>query len=134
MLEEAIEVIRTLWQGGVQSHRGRHYRVEHCRVYDLPDPPPEIMVSGFGPKSVKLAACVGDGYCTVQPDADSVALFRSNARGRLGGARRPEGVLGAKMPPRPAGPPIGCGPTRGYPASWPRCCPHPSTSSRRASS
>lgn len=80
MLEEAIEVIRTLWQGGVRSHRGRHYRVEHCRVYDLPDPPPEIMVSGFGPKSVKLAARVGDGYCTVQPDADSVALFRSNAR------------------------------------------------------
>src|ERR1700761_7848248 len=27
MLEESIEVIRQLWQGGVQSHRGRHYRV-----------------------------------------------------------------------------------------------------------
>ncbi len=26
MLEEAVEVIRTLWQGGVQYHRGRHYR------------------------------------------------------------------------------------------------------------
>src|ERR1700753_2412255 len=36
MLEESIEVIRGLWQGGVQSHRGRHYRVEHARIYDLP--------------------------------------------------------------------------------------------------
>src|SRR3954463_15426665 len=35
MLEEAIEVIRTLWQGGPQSHHGRHYTVAHARVYDL---------------------------------------------------------------------------------------------------
>ncbi len=39
MLEEAIELIRLLWRGGVQSHRGRHCRVEHCRVYDLPEQP-----------------------------------------------------------------------------------------------
>ena len=37
MLEEAVEVIRTLWQGGQQSHHGRHYTVENARVYDLPD-------------------------------------------------------------------------------------------------
>ena len=37
MLEEAVEVIRMLWEGGVQDHRGRHYRVEHARIYDLPD-------------------------------------------------------------------------------------------------
>src|SRR3954451_10700102 len=32
MLEESIEVIRKLWQGGSQSHRGRHYRVENARI------------------------------------------------------------------------------------------------------
>jgi hypothetical protein len=37
ILEESIEVMRLLWEGGVQSHRGRHYRVSHARVYDLPD-------------------------------------------------------------------------------------------------
>ncbi len=76
LLEEAVEVIRTLWQGGVQSHRGRHYRVDHARIYDLPDSPPPIIVSGFGPKAVGLAARIGDGYCTVGPDADSVKQFR----------------------------------------------------------
>ena len=81
MLEEAIEVIRLLWRGGVQSHRGRHYRVDHCRVYDLPDEPPKIVVSGFGPKSIGLAARVGDGYCTVGPDAASVEQFRSEGGG-----------------------------------------------------
>src|SRR6185312_14578557 len=64
MLEEAITVIRTLWSGGVQSHRGRHYRVEHTRIYDLPATPPKIIVSGFGPRGVELAARAGDGYAT----------------------------------------------------------------------
>jgi G6PDH family F420-dependent oxidoreductase len=79
MLEEAVEVIRTLWEGGVQDHRGRHYRVEHCRVYDLPEQSPKIIISGFGEKAVALAARIGDGYCTVGPDADSVQKFRSEA-------------------------------------------------------
>ena len=53
MLEEAVEVIRALWQGGVQSHRGRHYRVENARIYDLPEQLPPILVSGFGPKATE---------------------------------------------------------------------------------
>ncbi len=77
MLEEAVDVIRTLWQGGVQSHRGPHYRIDHARVYDLPEPTPPIVLSGFGGKSVELAARIGDGYCTVGPDADAVRTFRS---------------------------------------------------------
>jgi G6PDH family F420-dependent oxidoreductase len=80
MLEEAVEVIRTLWQGGVQSHRGRHYRVENARIYDLPETPPKILVSGFGPKAIELAARIGDGFCTVGPDADAVSQFRAGAR------------------------------------------------------
>ena len=77
MLEEAIEVIRALWSGSVVSHRGRHYRVEHARLYTLPESPPPILVSGFGPKSVELAARVGDGYCTTMPDAALIGRYRA---------------------------------------------------------
>jgi len=77
MLEEAVEVIHQLWRGGMQSHRGRHYQVENARIYDLPEQTPQIMISGFGPKSTRLAARIGDGYCNVEPDADAVRLFRS---------------------------------------------------------
>jgi G6PDH family F420-dependent oxidoreductase len=79
MLEEAVEVIRTLWQGGVQSHRGRHYRVEHARIYDLPEQTPPILISAFGEKSTELAARIGDGLCTVSPEKDAVEKFRSEA-------------------------------------------------------
>lgn len=79
MLEEAIEVMRLLWQGGFQYHRGRHYRVENARIYDLPQTPPTVLISGFGPKAIDLAARVGDGFCTVAPDEEAVARFRSKA-------------------------------------------------------
>src|SRR5947209_11142600 len=80
MLEEAVEVIRLLWEGGAQDHRGRHYRVEHARIYDLPESPPAILVSGFGPKAIELAARIGDGFCTVGPDADAVSQFKAAAK------------------------------------------------------
>jgi G6PDH family F420-dependent oxidoreductase len=79
MLEEAVEVIRKLWSGGMQSHRGRHYTVENARIYDLPEQPPPIIVSGFGPKSTELAARIGDGFCTTAPVGDAVESFRSEA-------------------------------------------------------
>jgi G6PDH family F420-dependent oxidoreductase len=77
MLEESVEVMRTLWSGGQQSHRGRHYTVENARIYDLPESPPPVLVSGFGPKAVRLAARIGDGFVTTSPDKDSIELYRS---------------------------------------------------------
>jgi G6PDH family F420-dependent oxidoreductase len=76
MLEEAVEVIRLLWQGGFQSHHGRHYTVENARIYSLPDEPPPILVSGFGPKAISTAARIGDGFISVQPDAEGVKQYR----------------------------------------------------------
>jgi G6PDH family F420-dependent oxidoreductase len=86
MLEEAVEVIRLLWSGGVQSYLGEHYEVDHARIYDLPDELPKILVSGFGPQSIELAAEIGDGFVTVGPEADAVEQFRAQAkRGTLVG-------------------------------------------------
>src|SRR5919199_5092339 len=78
MLEEAIEVMRLLWEGGQKSHQGKHYTVENARLYTLPEEPPEVLISGFGPKAIELAGRVGDGYCGVAPDPDIVDLFRSS--------------------------------------------------------
>ena len=77
MLEEAVEVMRTLWQGGQRSHYGRHYTVENAQIYDLPDEMPPILVSGFGEASIRLAAKIGDGYCTTAPDREAIELYRS---------------------------------------------------------
>jgi coenzyme F420-dependent glucose-6-phosphate dehydrogenase len=75
-LEEAIEIIRLLWEGDLASHRGEHYRVENARIYSLPDEPPPILVAVAGERSVDLAARAGDGLIGTAPKAESVARFR----------------------------------------------------------
>ena len=81
MLEESVEVLRKLWEGGFVNHHGKHYTVEHARIYTLPDAPPPIYVSGFGPKAIDLAARIGDGYVSTMPDGDMVRRFRENGGG-----------------------------------------------------
>jgi G6PDH family F420-dependent oxidoreductase len=77
MLAEAIGVMRELWTGRAVSHEGKHYRVRHARIYTLPERPPPILVSGFGPKSVDLASRVADGYVTTMPDASLIERYRA---------------------------------------------------------
>jgi G6PDH family F420-dependent oxidoreductase len=79
MLEEAVHVIRALWRGESHDHHGRHYTVENARIYDLPQHPPPILISGFGEQSTRLAARIGDGFCTTAPVKDAVELFRREA-------------------------------------------------------
>jgi G6PDH family F420-dependent oxidoreductase len=77
MLEEAVEVIRQLWGGGLVSHHGRYYTVENARIYSAPDLPPPILVSAFGPEAADVAARIGDGFVTVQPDRELLERYRS---------------------------------------------------------
>ncbi|CAA9244419.1 MAG: Dehydrogenase [uncultured Corynebacteriales bacterium] len=87
MLEEALEVIRALWTGEVVEHHGTFYDVEHARLYSLPETPPDIYVSGFGPKAATLAGRIGDGFVCTKPDPDLIRAFRDG-----GGTGKPTQV------------------------------------------
>jgi G6PDH family F420-dependent oxidoreductase len=41
-----------------------------------------VYISGFGPKAIDLAARIGDGFVSVQPEAEHVKRFRKNGGGR----------------------------------------------------
>ncbi|MEV7558351.1 TIGR03557 family F420-dependent LLM class oxidoreductase [Streptomyces sp. NPDC089795] len=84
MLEEAIEVMRKLFTGDLVSHQGTHYTVENARLYTVPDTPPLIHVSGFGPRAAELAGRVGDGLVVMSPDHEVIDAFRE-----AGGAGKP---------------------------------------------
>jgi coenzyme F420-dependent glucose-6-phosphate dehydrogenase len=75
MLEEAVEILRALWQGGYQSHRGTHYTVERARLYTLPDEPPPIVVAAAAEEAAKLAGRIGDGYMNTAPDEELVRAY-----------------------------------------------------------
>lgn len=76
-LEEAIEVIRKLWEGKLSSHRGKHFTVENARIYSLPAEPPPLLVAVAGERSVEIAARAGDGLVGTAPVAKSLEQFRS---------------------------------------------------------
>ena len=82
MLEEAVEVIRSLWAGELTSHRGKHYTVENARIYDLPEEPPPIMVAVSGKRSTSLAASIGDGMITSSLMPEAVSNFENMGGGQ----------------------------------------------------
>jgi G6PDH family F420-dependent oxidoreductase len=82
MLEEAVALMRELWEGGFVTRTGTHYRVDHARGYTLPDGPPPVYVSGFGPKATDVAARIGDGYISTQSDPELVQRFKEATGGK----------------------------------------------------
>jgi coenzyme F420-dependent glucose-6-phosphate dehydrogenase len=96
MLEEAVDAIRTLWKGGYQTHRGKHYTVERARLYTLPDEPPPILVAAAQENAAELAGRIGDGYMNVAPDGDTLKTYE-----RAGGEGPKHGkVTGSWSPDR----------------------------------
>ena len=77
MLTEAVEVLRLLWQGGSQTHYGKHYTVENAQIFDLPEGPIPVYVSAFGDKAAEVAARIGDGYVGTSPDKELLSAYDS---------------------------------------------------------
>jgi G6PDH family F420-dependent oxidoreductase len=82
MLEESVDLIRRLLSGETVTYGGEFYTVDTARIYTLPDQPPPIYVSGFGPKATELAARIGDGYINTAPDEELLGLFKEGSGGK----------------------------------------------------
>jgi G6PDH family F420-dependent oxidoreductase len=79
MLEEAIDIFRTLWSGGAHTIRGKHFTVDHARLYDLPKAAIPITVGVSGPHSVALAATKADGMMATQAEPQLVRDYLDKA-------------------------------------------------------
>ena len=71
-MEEALEMIRALWDGKKLSGEGSHFAADGAFIHSLPaDRRPPIYVSAFGPKAAAVAGRQGDGLWTLA-DPESV--------------------------------------------------------------
>ncbi len=61
---EALQIIRSLWQGETVTFHGKHFTVEGARLSPRPvqQPNPPIWVGGFSRGATRRAARYGDGY------------------------------------------------------------------------
>jgi G6PDH family F420-dependent oxidoreductase len=84
MLEESIKVMRAMSTGETIDHRGEHYTVENARLFDPPDEPIPVIVSGFGTAAAALAGRMGDGYWGHSPDEEVIRAYHdAGGRGPL---------------------------------------------------
>ena len=87
MLEEAIGIMRLLWQRGEQTHRGKYYTVDHCRIYNVPDDSIDIAIAAGQPVAARLAGRLGDALISTAPDENVVKRFEEaggNGKPRYG--------------------------------------------------
>lgn len=75
MLEEAVAVMRRLWEGELCSWAGDYYRVENARIYTLPEDPLEVVVAAGGREAAELAGRIGDGLVCTSPDEELVRTY-----------------------------------------------------------
>jgi len=76
MLEEAVELIRLLWEGESTTFYGEYYMVEDARLFTLPNVPPPIMVAASGPKTIEAAGRIGDGFIGLSPKSEQIQQFQ----------------------------------------------------------
>jgi probable F420-dependent oxidoreductase len=83
--EEAVEVIRRLWDGGTVTHPGPFFPMRDVRMRPGPDRPggPPIVVAGRQPVAMDRAARLGDGW---MPYMYSPRRYRESVRRVRAGA------------------------------------------------
>ena len=81
LLKEAVKILRLLWRGGNQSHRGKYYTVENAQIFSLPERPPPIMIAAAGTISAELAGSIGDGLISTAANEKLVKKFRASDSG-----------------------------------------------------
>ena len=77
MLREAVAIIRRMWTGDTVDHAGEHYEVENAKLFDPPEAPLRLLVSGYGDKALALAGEIGDGLFSHGSDDHAVDAYRS---------------------------------------------------------
>lgn len=72
MLEEAIEIIRSLLDGERLTYDGVHFRTDSARLWDVPDSPVSLAVAVSGDQSISRFAPLADHLVATEPEAGIV--------------------------------------------------------------
>lgn len=64
-MEEQIQVLRTLWQGGMVEHHGEFYDFDRLEMGLAPSAPVPILIGGHSERALRRAAAIADGWLGV---------------------------------------------------------------------
>jgi G6PDH family F420-dependent oxidoreductase len=84
MLNEAVRIIRELFNGHYVDFVGSHFRVDSAKLWDVGDQPPRIGLAISGEQSAALAGELADAMIAVEPEPELGEQFD-----RAGGSGKP---------------------------------------------
>jgi alkanesulfonate monooxygenase SsuD/methylene tetrahydromethanopterin reductase-like flavin-dependent oxidoreductase (luciferase family) len=87
-MEEQIDLMRTVWQGGMQEHHGEFYDVDRFEMSPAPPGPVPILIGGDSEVALRRAARIGDGWMGTLYGLDDLRTHLE----RLQGYRREYGT------------------------------------------
>ncbi len=91
-LEEALQLIRRLWDGERVSHDGKFFRTKDAVLWSRPEQPPPLYVSAFHEGAAKVAGRYGDGIWTLA-DPESTGDLIEAYKGAAEDAGREPGEI-----------------------------------------
>ena len=71
-----------LLSGELATYRGKHFQLDHARLFDRPASKPDVVLAAGGPKAAALAGEKADGLIVTEARKDIVEAY--GARGRSG--------------------------------------------------
>ncbi len=101
-LEEAITIIRALFEGGPVNFEGPFHELAEAFASPVPDPAPRIIVAGETPTGARLAARTGDAWVTFAPHFDKLLPIYLEALVLAGRRREDVSIIVADDVPRGA--------------------------------
>lgn len=87
-LEEALQIMRLLWQGGPATFSGKHYRIEAAHCLPVPQPSIPLLIGGGGEqRTLAITARYADLWnfnsCTLEEYSRKLSILRQHCQ-RLG--------------------------------------------------
>ena len=92
-LEEAITIIKALWNEPVATFNGEHYRVDQAVCEPRPNPVPRLMVGAFRPRMLHLAAKHADWWNVSSTGPSSYARMATEMERACRGVGRDPSTL-----------------------------------------
>jgi probable F420-dependent oxidoreductase len=79
-MDEQIEVMRTVWRGGMVEHAGRHYRLPRLQMTPAPKETIPILIGGASERALRRAAYLGDGWIGAGNTPDEIPPIAARLR------------------------------------------------------
>jgi len=99
-MDEMVEVVRTLWNGGMVEHHGEFYDFDPVEMRPAPPAPVPIYVGGHSEIAMRRAATLGDGWLGMYYSVEELEQHCrtvEQAREDAGTADRPFEIIASPM-------------------------------------